>query len=128
VSRRGSSPKLLALNNALITALRPDDSEEPEVRGRLVETAVGAHLLRGAQASGFELSWWREANREVDFVMRKGRSLVAIEVKSGRRRDSLPGLDLFASRHPTARRLLVGGDGIDLEDFLLADPERWFPD
>ena len=128
VSRRGSSPKLLALNNALITALRPDDSEEPEMRGRLIETAVGAHLLRGAQASGFELSWWRQANREVDFVMRKGRSLVAIEVKSGRRRDSLPGLDLFASRHPAARRLLVGGDGIDLEDFLLAEPERWFPD
>ena len=41
----------------------------------------------------------------------------------GRRRDSLPGLDLFASRHPTARRLLVGSDGIDLEDFLLAEPD-----
>ena len=128
VSRRGSSPKLLALNNALITALRPDDAEESEVRGRLVETAVGAHLLRGAQASGFEVSWWREANREVDFVMRKGRKLVAIEVKSGRRRGALPGLDLFARRHPAVRRLLVGADGIDLEDFLLADPERWFPD
>jgi predicted AAA+ superfamily ATPase len=128
VSRRGSSPKLLALNNALITAFRPDDAEEPEVRGRLVETAVGAHLLRGAQASGFELSWWREANCEVDFVMRKGRKLVAIEVKSGRRRDALPGLDLFARRHPAVRRLVVGADGISLEDFLLADPERWFPD
>jgi len=86
------------------------------------------HLLRGGQASGFEVSWWREANREVDFVMRKGRSLVAIEVKSGRRRDALPGLDLFARRHPSVRRLLVGADGINLEDFLLADPERWFPD
>ena len=126
VSRRGSSPKLLALNNGLITALRPDDAEEPEVRGRLVETAVGAHLLRGAQTSGFEVSWWREANYEVDFVLRKGRSLVGIEVKSGRRRDSLPGLDAFARRHPAARRLLVGGTGIDLEDFLLADPQRWF--
>jgi predicted AAA+ superfamily ATPase len=84
--------------------------------------------LRGAQASGFELSWWREANCEVDFVMRKGRKLVAIEVKSGRRRDALPGLDLFARRHPAVRRLLVGADGISLEDFLLADPERWFPD
>ena len=126
VSRRGSSPKLLALNNALITALRPDDAQEPEVRGRLVETAVGAHLLRGAQTSGFEVSWWREANCEVDFVLRKGRSLVGIEVKSGRRRDSLPGLEAFARRHPAARRLLVGGTGIDLEDFLLADPQRWF--
>ncbi len=130
VSRRGSSPKLLALNNALITALRPDTgedaAEESQVRGRLVETAVGAHLLRGADASRFELSWWREADREVDFVLRKGRKPVAIEVKSGRRRESLPGLDLFARRHPGTRRLLVGGDGIDLETFLLADPERWF--
>ena len=66
--------------------------------------------------------------RCLDFVMRKGRSLVAIEVKSGRRRDALPGLDLFARRHPSVRRLLVGADGINLEDFLLADPERWFPD
>ncbi len=126
VNRRGSSPKLLALNNALVTALRPDDGQESEVRGRLVETAVGAHLLRAAQASGFELSWWREASREVDFVMRKGRRLVAIEVKSGTRREALPGLDFFARQHPSARRLLVGGDGIDLETFLLGDPERWF--
>ena len=128
VARRGSSPKLLALNNALITALRPDDVEESEVRGRLVETAVGAHLLRGAGVAGFELNWWREANHEVDFIVRRGRSLVAIEVKSGKRRDSLPGLDQFARRYSAARRLLVGGDGIDLEDFLLAEPERWFSD
>jgi hypothetical protein len=69
-----------------------------------------------------------KANREVIFVIRKGRKLVAIEVKSGRRRDALPGLDLFVRRHPAVRRLLVGADGIDLEDFLLADPERWFLD
>jgi predicted AAA+ superfamily ATPase len=93
-----------------------------------VETAVGAHLLRGAQVSGFELSWWREANHEVDYIMRKGRSLVAIEVKSSRRRDSLPGLDAFARRHPSTRRLLVGGNGIALDDFLLADPMCWFSD
>jgi predicted AAA+ superfamily ATPase len=98
------------------------------VRGRLVETAVGAHLLRGAQTSGFEVSWRREANYEVDFVLRKGRSLVGIEVKSGRRRDSLPGLDAFARRHPAVRRLFVGRTGIDLGDFLLADPQRWFSD
>ena len=115
-------------NSALITALRPDDVEESEVRGRLVETAVGAQLLRGARVAGFELNWWREANHEVDFIMCKGRSLVAIEAKSGRRRDSLPGLDQFARRYPEARRLLAGGDGIELEDFLLADRERWFSD
>lgn len=58
------------------------------------------------------MTWWREANWEVDFVLRKGRSLVALEVKSSRRRDSLPGLDIFfARRNPTVRRLLVAAPG-----------------
>ena len=128
VGQRGSSPKFVALNNALVTALAPDDEDAGNLYGRLVETAVGAHLLRGAAAGGFEVFWWREANREVDFVLRRGRALVAIEVKSGRRRESLPGLDRFVGKYAGARRLLVGGGGIGLEDFLVAEPKRWFSD
>jgi uncharacterized protein len=127
VSQRGSSPKFLALNNALVTALAPDEEDERNLYGRLVETAVGAHLLRGASTGGYEVFWWREANREVDFVLRRGRELVAIEVKSGRRRESLPGLELFGRKYQGARRLLVGGDGIAIEEFLIAEPTRWFP-
>lgn len=128
VGQRGSSPKLLALNNALVTALAPDDEEARDLHGRLVETAVGAHLLRSAASVGVEVFWWREANWEVDFVVRRGRKLAAIEVKSGRRRQSLPGLARFAGKYPGARCLLVGGNGIALEDFLLAEPSRWFSD
>ena len=124
--QRGSSPKLLALNNALVTAFQPDAADERDVRGGLVETAVGAHLLRLAEAPGHELLWWREAEREVDYVLRHGRALTAIEVKSGRRRDALPGLDSFARKHAGTRRLVVGGDGIDLELFLLESPARWW--
>jgi uncharacterized protein len=127
VAQRGSSPKFLALNNALVTALAPDEEDARDLHGRLVETAVGAHLLRAAASFSLEVFWWREANREVDFVVRRGRKLIAIEVKSGRRRDSLPGLDRFAGKHPGARCLLVGGDGIALEEFLLTDPTRWLP-
>jgi hypothetical protein len=75
----------------------------------------------------FELFYWRNRNREVDFVVKSGSKLTAIEVKSGRRRDALPGLAAFIDTHPGARPLLVGGDGITLEDFLAQPVERWAP-
>jgi predicted AAA+ superfamily ATPase len=67
-----------------------------EFQGRLVESAVGAHLANAAACGTCELLYWRERNHEVDFVARAGRRLVAIEVKSGRRRDALRGMEAFA--------------------------------
>jgi hypothetical protein len=50
---------------------------------------------------------------------------VAIEVKSGRRRDSLPGMGAFSEvARPTAT-LLVGGDGIPVDEFLSRPVEHW---
>jgi hypothetical protein len=54
--------------------------------------------------------------------------VIAIEVKSGRRRDGLPGMAAFAARWPKAKKLLVGNDGIRVEDFLAQPVERWFSD
>ena len=65
-----------------------------------------------------ELFYWREGNREVDFVARAGRTLSAIEVKSGRSRDANPGIAAFAESFRPTRQLLVGGDGIPVEEFL----------
>jgi len=129
VSRRGSSPKLQVMNNALMTAqmgLSPREArEDPALWGRLVESAVGAHLANARSAGSLELFYWRDRNREVDFVAQAGRELFAIEVKSGRRRDTLPGLAAFTAAYPEARPLLVGGDGIPVEDFLSMPVERW---
>ncbi len=129
VRRRGSSPKLQVLNTALLTAQSPVAFDEVhsdrEFRGRLVESAVGAHLANAAAAGQCEVFYWRERNQEVDFVVRAGRRLVAIEVKSGRRRDTRPGLAAFAAAFKTTRTLLVGGDGIPLEEFLLAPVTHW---
>lgn len=128
VRRRGSSPKLVVLNNALVTAttgITPADAKtEPETRGHLVETVVGAHLLSGAE-SGLEVFYWREGDVEVDYVVRSGRSLFAIEVKSGRVSSSTPGLSQFAKEYRNVRPLLVGEGGIELEEFLLNEPNRW---
>lgn len=129
VRQRGSSPKLQVLNTALMTAqsgLSPAEAmADREYRGRLVESAVGAHLANAAAAGECELFYWRERNREVDFVLRRGRRVVAIEVKSGRAPDAFAGLGAFSEAFSPTRTLLVGGDGIPLDEFLLQPARHW---
>jgi predicted AAA+ superfamily ATPase len=126
---RASSPKLQVLNNALMTALSGFTYEaaraDREYWGRLVESAVGAYLANAAAAGLCELYYWRDGNREVDFVLRFQRELTAIEVKSGRLTGSLPGMEAFASAFKPKRCLLIGGDGIPIDEFLTTPLESW---
>jgi predicted AAA+ superfamily ATPase len=127
--QRASSPKLQVLNTALMTAqagLSPRQARADALFwSRLVESAVGAHLANAAAAGRCEVFYWREGHREVDFVLKLRGRLVALEVKSGRRREALPGLAAFAAAFRASRKLLVGGDGIPLEEFLAHPVERW---
>lgn len=126
---RGSSPKLQVLNTALMTAgsgmpLAAARADR-EFRGRLVESAVGAHLANAAGRGECTLHYWRERNHEVDFIAQAGRKLTAIEVKSGRAPQAHPGTAAFAAAFKPQRSLLVGGDGIALEDFLSQPVLHW---
>lgn len=127
--QRASSPKLQVLNSALATAPAAltftQARGEHDIWGRLVESAVGAHLLNRARGTSIEVSYWRERNREVDFVLKQGRKVVAIEVKSGRARDSLAGMEAFAKGFKDSRKLLIGAGGIALEEFLLQPIDHW---
>jgi predicted AAA+ superfamily ATPase len=127
VRRKASSPKLQVMNTALMSALAGlglnEVRTDPAAWGRMVESAVGAHLLASAVGQEIRLGFWLENRREVDFVLEKGGRLAAIEVKSGRRRDGIPGIGLFLKRHPDARAYLVGGDGMKLEDFFLTSAD-----
>jgi uncharacterized protein len=129
VRSRGSSPKLQVLNTALMTAQSgltlKQARADREFWGRLTESAVGALLANAAAAGMCELFYWRDRNKEVDFVVRAGRSVTAIEVKSGRERDVPPGLAAFAEAFKPMRTLLVGGDGITVEEFLSRPTEHW---
>ena len=91
---------------------------DPALCGRLVESAVGAHLANAAAAGECRLFYWRERNREVDVVLRAGRSVVAIEVESGRAPQAQPGMAAFDAAFKPGRTLLVGGDGLPVEAFL----------
>jgi hypothetical protein len=126
---RGSSPKLQVMNTALMSAQSgltlAEARTDHDFWGRLVESAVGAHLANAAAAGACEVFYWRERNREVDFVVKCGRMLTAIEVKSGRAGESLPGIAAFAEAFKTKRTLLVGGDGVPVEEFLLKPVEHW---
>ena len=130
VRQRSSSPKLQAHNNALLTAqMRRPFREirlDPERWGRLVESAVGSYLVNRVKGTGIEVHYWSSGNREVDFVLSRGSKAIAIEVKSTRRRTSLPGIQAMAREFELARKLLVGGDGIPLEEFVLTQPSDWF--
>jgi uncharacterized protein len=95
----------------------------PELRGRLVETAVGAHLVNSSAGTDVEVFYWRDRGREVDFVVRAGRHITALEVKSGARPTTLPGMDAFDRAFSPGRKLLVGAGGIPLEDFFRTGPE-----
>jgi predicted AAA+ superfamily ATPase len=94
--------------------------------GRLVESAVGAHLANAAAARRVRtLHYWRERNHEVDFVVQTGRMLTAIEVKSGRAPQAHAGTAAFVQAFRPQRTLRVGGDGIALEDFLMQPVAHW---
>lgn len=129
VRTRASSPKLQVFNTALLTAqsgLPPAEArDDREFWGRLTESAVGAHLANAATGGECELFYWREGNREVDFVLRKGRTVVGLEVKSGRAPLAHSGLAAFGKAFQVKRTLLVGGDGIPVAEFLSRPVTDW---
>lgn len=127
--RRASSPKLNVLNMALMSAgsgyNRVEAQADRSYRGRMVESAVGAHLQNTA-TSDCRLHYWRDGTNEVDFVLERGQRLVAIEVKSGNVPNKLAGMDAFAKSFGACRSLAIGDGGIPLAEFLSYPAEHWF--
>jgi predicted AAA+ superfamily ATPase len=116
IKLKSSSPKILPLAPCFyyLTHL---DRFSPDEKGRVFEAVVGAQLAR----TGEDLFYWREGKHEVDFVVRRGKSVWAVEVKSGRRRAS-GGLNTFLAKYPGSRGVLITFD--DYPRFE-ADPMRY---
>ena len=54
---------------------------------------------------------------EVDFVLKKGEGLAALEVKSADA-DSVSGMKEFKAKYTRAKPYLIGGQGMPLEEFF----------
>ncbi len=124
LKRRGSSPKLVIWNNALLSALSGGDMTQNRNDfswwGRLVENAVGAYLLNSFTGPTINLYYWRERGLEVDFVIETPRRLWALEVKSGGV-GKTPGLTRFCRLYPETKPLIIGAEGMPLADFFTCD-------
>jgi len=123
IRMKQSSPRFMVYDTSLLTwaagASRKRFLEIPDSKGHLVESAVGACLLARGKEEGFSVCWWREREKEVDFVIENGSSaLTAIEVKSGIVKHTGGSME-FRKRYPHALCLTIGTQDCSLEDFLL---------
>lgn len=130
VRQRGSSPKFQVQNTALLTASSnhsfQDAKKDRDFWGHLLESAIGAYLINSLYGTNIQLYYWRERQQEVDFVLKSGKKLIAIEVKSGKTKEVLPGIEAFQKEFKPNRVLLVGGQGISPQQFLMTPVEKWF--
>ncbi|NDC78609.1 MAG: ATP-binding protein [Chitinophagia bacterium] len=129
IRKRGSSPKFQVHNTALIRAQSESDLSQATADtrewGRLVESAVGAHLLAHAHSQSFTVHYWREGNDEVDFVIERDGRVIGIEVKSGYGQ-ATSSLSSFQRKMSPDRVYIVGEAGIPWADFLRMDPGNLF--
>jgi hypothetical protein len=128
IRKKSSSPKFQVYNNALISAQRTESFEEvqkdPATWGRLVESAIGAHLLNHAVSGDLTLYYWREGDQEVDFVIEQ-KGLIGIEVKSGATQKN-SGMAAFKKKFNPDKVLLIGDSGFSWQQFLKTKPTEIF--
>lgn len=127
--RRASIPKFQVFNNALKLVYNSSTFEHALLNrrqwGRIFESGIGSYIINQAFKHRFEVYYWRERDKEVDFVMRKNGSLVGIEVKSNSEKSSA-GLDHFRKLFNPTTALIVGDGGMSPTDFLTLDLRTLF--
>lgn len=132
VKEKQSVSKMQVFNNAFRNRFGTFSFDEARVDpaewGRLVESAVGAHLANRAMTDDYELFYWRnERRQECDYVLRKGQALVAIEVKSGSV-DKTVGFEKFKEQFAdnVTAAFIVGPHALPLDDFFMMDLKSLF--
>lgn len=126
--QRASTPKLIALNSGLMSALFNYTFSEAKADrshwGRVVESVIGAHLYNSASDS-CQIYYWLDSNHEVDFIIANNKKIVAIEVKSNTNYSQPKGLKEFIKQFKNSTSLIVGDGGISIAEFLLRPASHW---
>lgn len=129
IRKRSSSPKFQVFNNALLSSQRSETFSEikgnPGEWGRIVESAIGSHLINLSVGKNHNVFYWRDRMNEVDFVLEKKGRLVAIEVKSTPSATKR-GMDVFKSKFKPDKIYLVDNRSLSWKEFLTINPEDLF--
>ena len=127
--RRASIPKFQVYNNALKMVYNPHTFEQAmmdrRVWGHIFESGIGAWIVSQAFVHRIEVFYWRDRDDEVDFILRKKGSVVAIEVKSNAEKKT-DGLAVFREKFNPKSAFIVGDGGISAEEFLTMDIRKLF--
>ena len=127
--RRASIPKFQVYNNALKMVYNPHTFEQAmmdrTVWGHIFESGIGAWIVSQAFVHRIEVFYWRDRDDEVDFILRKKGSVVAIEVKSNAEKKT-DGLAVFREKFNPKSAFIVGDGGISAEEFLTMDIRKLF--
>jgi len=75
--------------------------------------------LNSTIGTKIEIFYWKEGSKEVDFVLRKGDKLVTIEIANTQKKRGLYGITQFSQLFRPQTQLVIGGQGIPLDEFLL---------
>lgn len=124
-----SSPKLQVFNTALTTAQShlsfESMQQNKEAWRNLIEATIGAHLINSALGTKIEIFYWKEGNYVVDFVVRKGETIITIMVKPPKKGIGIRAVEVFSEMYNPQQNLIVGEDGIPVDQFLLTPLETW---
>ncbi len=126
---RSGSPKFQVYNNALLSSMNSgsfsDSGKNPEVWGRVIESAVGSYLANESLKGNINLYYWRERNDEVDFVIERHGKLVGIEVKSNVLKN-IHGMTTFQKRFNPVRTILIDERRMPWHEFIRINPADLF--
>ncbi|MBI2995693.1 MAG: ATP-binding protein [Candidatus Melainabacteria bacterium] len=131
IRQKGSTPKLVVLDNGIISSMSGQNFKptfnNKSSWGRLLENAIGAQLYFLATNLGGELFYWKERDYEVDYILKIGNKIWAIEVKSRSIEQSQAGLSIFKKRYGNASLITISSSktqklepvyNINIDDFF----------
>jgi uncharacterized protein len=106
--RRSAPPKLVTLNNALLSAMHPDGPPDPAKEPQRFGASVENACLAFAVNQGQMVTYWREEPLEIDAVFEGSWGNWAVEVKTGSFDvHALKGLLEFCRRNPKFTPLVI---------------------
>lgn len=129
INSKSSTPKWIVYNSALTSAYNELSFKETlkdlRLWGRKIEQAVGSFLINNSRIENFDLYYWRDGNNEVDFIIKKGKKTIAIEVKS-EKATFHKGLVAFSEKFKPMKTILVSDYEWNWKDFFSLNISQLF--